>query len=226
MQAKTRFLSTALAAGATVALIAATSGLNNAAPIEPRTAQDGDAIDAPRLGRQAASFDPRDVVLPAGTKIIARTTNTLSTKSHRAGDEFVAHLEEDVTINGRTVASRGSRVIGRVAIADTGGRVKGRAHLAIRLAELRTDYATYDLVTDTRSVTARTTKNKDLKRVGIASGIGAAIGAIGGGGKGAAVGAGVGGGAATGAVLATKGNPAVIPSESVLRFSLTHDAAP
>src|SRR5438093_923834 len=42
---------------------------------------------------------------------------------------------------------------------------------------------------------------------------GSIIGAIAGGGKGAAIGAGVGAGAGGGAVLATRGKPAVIPSE-------------
>ncbi len=54
--------------------------------------------------------------------------------------------------------------------------------------------------------------------MGIASGVGAIIGAIAGGGKGAAIGAGVGAGAGGGAVLATRGEHAVIPSESRLVF--------
>src|SRR6266511_178751 len=44
--------------------------------------------------------------------------------------------------------------------------------------------------------------------------------AIAGGGKGAAIGAGAGGGAGTGLVLATRGDPAVVPSESKLTFRL------
>jgi hypothetical protein len=57
-------------------------------------------------------------------------------------------------------------------------------------------------------------------KIGIGAGIGAAIGAIAGGGKGAAIGAGAGGGAGTGLVLATRGDPAVIPGESQLTFRL------
>jgi hypothetical protein len=67
---------------------------------------------------------------------------------------------------------------------------------------------------------AKGTKKEDAVKVGVGSGIGAAIGAIAGGGKGAAIGAGVGAGAGTGVVLATKGDPAVIPSESALTFQL------
>jgi hypothetical protein len=56
--------------------------------------------------------------------------------------------------------------------------------------------------------------------VGIGAGVGAAIGAIAGGGKGAAIGAGAGGAAGTGTVLATRGDPAVLPSESLITFKL------
>jgi hypothetical protein len=67
---------------------------------------------------------------------------------------------------------------------------------------------------------ARATKGRDAMKIGIGSGVGAAIGAIAGGGMGAAIGAAAGGGAGTGVVLATRGAPAVIPSESVLHFAL------
>ena len=74
--------------------------------------------------------------------------------------------------------------------------------------------------TNTITREAKNTKGKDALKIGIGSGIGAAIGAIAGGGKGAAIGAGAGAGAGTGVVLATRGDPAVIPSETVLRFAL------
>ena len=49
---------------------------------------------------------------------------------------------------------------------------------------------------------------------------GAAIGAIAGGGKGAAIGAGAGGAAGAGTVLATRGKPAALPSETRITFRL------
>ncbi len=53
------------------------------------------------------------------------------------------------------------------------------------------------------------------------TGAGAIIGAIAGGGKGAAIGAGVGAGAGTAGALATRGDPAVIPAGTVVKFKLT-----
>ena len=77
-----------------------------------------------------------------------------------------------------------------------------------------------DIATNTFTREADATKGKDAAKVAIGTGVGAAIGAITGGGKGAAIGAAAGGGAGTGVVLATHGDAAVIPSESVLTFAL------
>jgi hypothetical protein len=162
------------------------------------------------------------VTLPAGTALKVRTTNTLSTKTVQSGETFVASLEEPIVEGTWVVAEKGATVYGKVANADAGGRVKGVASLSVRLTELQTaDGQRVAVNTDTYGVQAKSSKKEDLKKVGIGAGIGAAIGAIAGGGSGAAKGAGAGAGAGTGVVLATRGDPAVIPSESVLTFELT-----
>jgi hypothetical protein len=161
------------------------------------------------------------VTLPAGSTLKVRTTNTLSTKASQAGETFTASLEEPIVDGTWVVANKGATVYGKIVDADAGGRVKGTASLAVRLTELQTaDGQRIAINSDTYGVQAKSTKKKDAVKVGIASGVGAAIGAIAGGGDGAAKGAGVGAGAGAGAVLATRGDPAVIPSESVLTFSL------
>jgi hypothetical protein len=163
----------------------------------------------------------RRAVLDSGTNLRVRTTNTLSTKSAQSGEAFTASLEEPLVDGDWVIAPKGSTVRGTVVESDPGGRVKGVASLAIRLTELETaDGQTININSSTFATEAQTTKKKDAVKVGIASGVGAAIGAIAGGGKGAAVGAGVGAGAGTGAVLATQGDAAVIPSETVLNFML------
>ncbi len=114
---------------------------------------------------------------------------------------------------------------GQVVESDPGGRVKGRAQLAVQLTSLETvDGTVVPISTDSVVEVAAASKKKDALKVGIGSGIGAAIGAIAGGGKGAAIGAAAGAGAGTGAVLATRGDPATIPSEAVLTFRLRSDA--
>jgi hypothetical protein len=103
---------------------------------------------------------------------------------------------------------------------DPGGRVRGRATITVELTGLHAGNQVVPISTDSFVKEAAATKKKDAAKVGIGAGIGAAIGAIAGGGKGAAIGAAAGGGAGTAAVLATRGDPAEIPSEAVLTFKL------
>jgi hypothetical protein len=105
-----------------------------------------------------------------------------------------------------------------VAASDQGGRVKGRASLSLRITEITGAHGPIAVRTGTVGFVAKGTKKKDAMMVGIGSGIGAAIGAIAGGGAGAAIGAGAGAGAGGVGVLATRGAPAVVPSESLLTF--------
>ncbi|HWQ56869.1 MAG TPA: hypothetical protein VN442_24490 [Bryobacteraceae bacterium] len=149
-----------------------------------------------------------------------RTTSTISTKTAETGAAFTGSLAEPLMSGDTVIAPKGALVHGRVAEADTGGRVSGRARLVVRLTSLEVDGKNVALATDEIAREAESTKKKDATKVGIGAGIGAAIGAIAGGGKGAAIGAAAGGGAGTGAVLATRGDAAVIPAETVLTFTL------
>ena len=110
---------------------------------------------------------------------------------------------------------------GVIVDSDPGGKVKEVASLTVALSSLTlADGRTVQLATSHFTRQANTTKKKDAKKIGIGAGVGAAIGAIAGGGKGAAIGAGVGGAAGTGAVMATRGDPAVIGAETRLRVTL------
>jgi len=163
------------------------------------------------------------VTLPEGTVLEARLVQTLSTDTHEVDSSFDATLAEPVVVDGETVLPAGSRLWGKVVEADKGGRVEGRAHLGVLLTGLETaDGERVDISTDTLRRNAAATKRDDAEKIGIGAGIGAAIGAIAGGGKGAAIGAAAGGGAGTGAVLATRGDAAVLPSETLLQFTLRH----
>ncbi len=160
------------------------------------------------------------VVLPEGTVLVVQTTNTLSTKTQESGQAFSANLAQPLMLDGREIAPKGAGVEGRIIDADDGGRVKGVASLTVGLTTLDINGKSMDIATNTFTREADATKGKDAAKVAIGTGVGAAIGAITGGGKGAAIGAAAGGGAGTGVVLATHGDAAVIPSESVLTFAL------
>jgi hypothetical protein len=173
--------------------------------------------------QQAAPRAPQPVRLSIaeGTQLRVRTTTALSSKSAQTGQSFTANLVEPLSADGRVLAPAGATVTGVVADSDPGGRVKGVARLVVRLTQVQlADGRTVEIQTNSIAREAAPTKKKDATKIGIGSGVGAAIGAIAGGGKGAAIGAASGAGAGTGVVLATRGDPAVIGSESVLTFTL------
>lgn len=169
----------------------------------------------------AEAHPPAPLSLPAGTVVKIRTTTALSTKSHKTGDTFAASLAEPLIAGGRVIAPKGAAVQGLIADSDPGGRVKGRARLAVRLSGIETAPGRMlPIQTNVYRVVARATKRQDAMKIGIGSGAGAAIGALAGGGAGAAIGAAAGAGAGTGYVLATRGEPATIRSEALLSFRL------
>jgi hypothetical protein len=159
--------------------------------------------------------------LEAGTRITVRTTSVISTASATSGDPFTATLEEPLSDRSWVIAPKESKVQGVIDTSDKGGRVRGRASLALRLTSIITDDG-QTLAIETGSLTkeAKSTAKKDATKVGITTGIGAAIGAIAGGGKGAAIGAAAGAAGGGGMVAATRGGAAEVPSESVLTFEL------
>ena len=167
---------------------------------------------------------PRPVTLAAGTALKVRTTSTLSTKSAEAGERFTATLAEPLIEGDRVIAAKGATVEGKIVESDDGGKVKGLARIAITLTSLHTTRGEVPISTASVGRQARATKKKDATKIGIGAGVGAAIGAIAGGGKGAAIGSAAGAGAGTGVVLATKGDPAVFPAESLLTFKLNAPA--
>jgi hypothetical protein len=177
------------------------------------------------LQRQIEEMKPREFTIPAGTIIPVRTTAEISTKTMKNGAAFEGLLERDLVVDGTTLAKAGSRVGCIVVSSDPGGRVKGVASMAVAARSVSgVNGNTLNIRTESYSVEAGTTKGRDAKRTGIAAGAGAVIGAIAGGGKGAAIGAGAGAAAGVGANMATRGEAAVIPTETLIEFPLSEAA--
>ncbi len=164
---------------------------------------------------------PRTYTLSSGRVLSVYTSSSLSTKTSKTGEPFVGSLSKAIVDGDWVIAKKGAHVDGVVTNSDPGGRVKGVASITVALKHLTlADGRKLAISTSPYSKLAPTTKKKDAKKIGIGAGAGALIGGIAGGGKGAAIGAGVGGGAGTAATLATRGDPAVIPSEALLTFKM------
>ena len=165
--------------------------------------------------------EPHRVTLNAGTMIPVRLVDGLTSERNLPGDSFTATLDKELVADGFVIAERGARVEGRVLASDKGGRVRGVSSLAVELVRLNTsDGQKVAIQTDGFERRAEESHRQDAEKVGAGAAIGAVIGALAGGGKGAAIGAGVGGGAGAGGVMATRGKPAALPSETRVTFRL------
>ncbi len=165
--------------------------------------------------------EPHVVELAAGTPLVIRLGETLSTDHNYTGDTFRGTLEQRIIRNGFIIAEKGSTVLGRIVEADKAGRVRGVSQLNVTLTEINTtDGQRIGVQTNSVEKRGQTSTGADTAKVAGGAALGALIGALGGGGKGAAIGAGAGGAAGTGVVLATRGKAAVLPNESQLTFQL------
>lgn len=194
----------------------ASGGGSNMAP-------SGAAGTAPSSRPTPTPAPPRTFTIAAGRPITIWTAEELSTKTARPGQRFSASLASAIVDDDWVIAKQGAPVEGVIVSSDPGGRVKGRASLTIRLESLTlADGRAVNISTGSYTKQAKSTVKKDAIKTGIGAGVGAAIGAIAGGGKGAAIGAGAGAGAGAGVVMATRGDPAVIPGETKISFRLTN----
>ena len=176
---------------------------------------------SPAANDAAAAF--REATLPAGTRLqIVLDTGVGSDTSHTE-EAVQGHLSSPVVVHGDTVLAQGTRVGGVVTSAERSGKVKGRAHIAVRFDTItpRGDDERYRIRTAAVQRTAASTKKKDAVKVGGGAAGGAIIGAIVGGKKGAAIGTAVGGGAGTAAVLSTRGDEVHLPKGSALTLRLS-----
>jgi len=165
----------------------------------------------------------RETTLPAGTRLQVVLDTGVGSDTSRAEEAVQGHLASPVVVHGDTVLAQGTRVGGIVTSAERSGKVKGRAHIAVRFDTItpRGDDERYRIRTAAIQRTAASTKKKDAVKVGGGAAGGAIIGAIVGGKKGAAIGTAVGGGAGTAAVLATRGDEVHLPKGSPLTLRLS-----
>ena len=172
-----------------------------------------------------AGQNPKNVTVPAGTRILIRTVDSVDSSKQKAGFRFTATLETNLQAGGMVVAPRGTTVYGRLAQASSAGRMSGGAQLTLELTDIVIDGNAHPLLTSTYEIKSKGQGSKTAKRVVGGAGLGALIGGIAGGGKGAAIGAGAGAVTGTAVSGATKGEQLVIPSESLIEFRLQQPAS-
>jgi hypothetical protein len=203
------------------AAASAATGAPAAAPTAGGSPAASDA--AARSAAPASATAVREATLPTGTRLPIVLDTSVGSDTSRVEETVQGHLSSPVVLHGDTVLAQGTRVGGVVTSAERSGKVKGRAHIAVRFDTItpRGDDERYRIRTAAVQRTAAATKKKDAVKIGGGAAGGAIIGAIVGGKKGAAVGTAVGGGAGTAAVLSTRGDEVHLPKGSALTLRLS-----
>lgn len=169
----------------------------------------GAAAAAPATPPPAAPAQNRTVTLPAGTMLLVRLMDGVSSRN-RPGTPFTTKLEYDLGAGGGVAVKGGTVIYGKVAAASQAGRALGRSTLDLRLTQM---------VIGGQPVSVATSGHQQAGQASIAkaakgAAAGATIGAIAGdAGKGAAI------GATAGAL--TRGQTITVTPGTLLEFSLT-----
>jgi hypothetical protein len=154
--------------------------------------------------------------IPAGTTIVVRNDSDLSSATARTGRQWTGTMVNDLSVRGRILARAGAKVRGRIADAESSGRLSKPGVLALELTSVNG----IPVQTDMYAVDGAGHAKSNVAKIGSGAAVGALLGGIFGGGKGAAIGAGVGGGAGTAGAAASGKKEATIEAESTLSFKV------
>jgi hypothetical protein len=184
-----------------------------------------DENPAPAPATQAAPAPqppppPRKVTVPSGTSMAIRLLDPIDSEKAQPGQTFRATLDAPLPSDGDVAVPSGYDVKGHVVDVKSAGKFAGQSLLVLELDSISVGGRLYGVEADPyrRQGSNRTTNT--AKKVGAGAVIGAIIGGIAGGGKGAGIGAAAGGGVGGGVQAAGKGQQIVLPSETVLSFTL------
>jgi len=152
-----------------------------------------------------------DLTVPSDAVLGLQIERTVSSELARVEDKVEARVTRDVRVGDRIAIPAGSTVRGSVTEVERGGRMKGKARLAVRFhTVVLADGTEVALKTDPVVREGQSPAGESTAKVGGAAIGGAILGAILGGGKGAAIGAGVGAAGGTAAAMTNDRNPATI----------------
>jgi hypothetical protein len=132
-------------------------------------------------------------------------------------------MARPVVAKGVTVFPTGSPINGVVTSAVRSGKVKGRAHVALKFDSVtrRGESVRYQIATTPFTRTAPATKKDDTLKVVAPAAGGAVLGRIVGGRKGALIGTAAGAGAGGALVMSTRGQEVRLPKGAVVTVRLS-----
>lgn len=160
------------------------------------------------------------LTVPAGTRLLVRTSEGLSSARNPAGSRFGGVLDTNITAQGTVIVPRGTPIHGRVASANQAGAMRGSSHLTLELTDIIIGGTAYPIVTDAITAQGQGQGGGTVRNIGLGTGLGAGLGALAGGGRGAAIGGLAGGGLGTVTAAGRQGDQIFISQGTLLEFRL------
>jgi hypothetical protein len=171
---------------------------------------------------KAADTPAREI--PAGTAVAVRTIDPIDSAYDREGKVYRASLSDDLLVNGNVIARKNDPAEIRLRSLSQAGRASGSAEVTLELYSITVNGKPVPVQSGDVTQDSAGKGRKTARNAGIGAVAGGIIGAIAGGGKGAAVGMASGGALGAGSSVLTKGPKVRIPSETLLRFTLSQSA--
>ena len=197
-----------------------------APPAEAQTSAT-DENPAPAPAAQAAPAPqptppppPRKVTVPSGTSMAIRLLDPIDSEKAQPGQTFRATLDAPLPSDGDLAIPSGYDVKGHIVDVKSAGKFAGQSLLVLQLDSISVGGKSYGIEADPYRRQGKNRSTNTAEKVGAGAVIGAIIGGIAGGGKGAGIGAAAGGGVGGGVQAAGKGQQIILPSETVLSFTL------
>lgn len=160
----------------------------------------------------APAAAPTTITVPAGTRLVIRTSDTVDTRRHQAGHRFRGQLESALVIDGVTAARRGTMVHGRITQASQANRAVGSSSMAMEFTDIMIDDQLFEMRTSGLKAQGANEAGRTAGRTARA----AVIGGLANGSKGARTGAAIGAGAS----LLTQGSSINVPAGTILETRL------
>jgi len=153
------------------------------------------------------------ITVPAGTRLVIRTSDAIDSSQHSAGHRFRGQLEGALVVDGVTVAPRGAIVHGRIASASQAGRAVGSSELTVEFTDIMINDQLFPISTSGLSAQTGGEGRRTVGRTARAAAVGGLIG----GSSGARTGARVG----VGASILTSGSSVNIPRGTIVETTLS-----
>src|SRR5215510_5941576 len=122
------------------------------------------SFSSSRSGATSGDQSQRRVTIPAGTRILVRTTDNIDSQGSRPGSRFTAELETNLEVDDVIVAPRGATVHGRLVEASAAGRTSGRSRLTLELTDIVINGTANPILTQSFKLRGRGQENRTTRR--------------------------------------------------------------